>query len=181
MKQIAVLIVAASGFVVAGSLAAPRDTMGRPNVALPADSAASPLSYFSGHWSCAGGTPAGRVLTADVDFTPAMNGRWLEVRHLDHPPGRYESLSLWGPLPGHADSVMTTIVYDNFGGSRRFFSSGWREGKVVWTRDTTEAGSRLETFTYQRVSDSAYWYAWHVRRADGTPVVLGDSATCQRR
>lgn len=147
-------------------------------VSTPADTA-SPLMFFSGHWSCAGGTPAGRVLLADVLFTPTMNAHWLESRHVDRPPGRYESISLWSLDPS-SDSATGTVVYDNFGGARRFTSRVPIAGTVVWTRDTTEAGARMETFTYRRVSDSTYWYAWHVRREPGKPIVLGDSATCRR-
>lgn len=143
---------------------------------LGADTASSPLAFFRGHWSCKGGTPSGRTLDADVDFTVAMNGRWLESRHVDRAPGRYEALQLW---PLRADSALTTI-YDNFGGARRFTTRGWTGDSVVWTRDTTETGARLETFTYRRLSDSTYWYAWHARRTADTPLVLGDSATCRR-
>jgi hypothetical protein len=177
MKLIPVILAAAS---IIGATAH-RPARAARNISRPvaADSIASPLGFFAGHWSCVGGTPAGRVLVADVNITPAMNNRWLEVRHADRPPGRYQSLSLW-VLGAPADSTTTTIVYDNFGGARRFDTQGWATDRIVWVRDTTEAGARMETFTYLHVSDSAYWYAWHVRRTPGAPLVLGDSATCRR-
>jgi len=143
------------------------------------DSASSPLQFFVGRWSCAGGTPSGRVLIADVVFTPRMQGHWLESHHVDRPPGRYESLGMWS-LAEPPSRESATVVYDNFDGARRFNTSGFLDGVVVWTRDTSETDARLETFTYRRMSDSSYWYAWHVRRSPDTPLVLGDSATCRR-
>jgi len=143
------------------------------------DTTSSPLVYFAGRWMCVGGNPAGRTLVADVVFTPRMQDHWIESHHIDRPPGRYESTSLWS-LASPPAGGLATVVYDNFGGSRRFGSRGFVDGTIVWTRDTTESDSRLETFTYRRTSDSVYWYAWHVRRTPGAAPVLGDSATCRR-
>ena len=139
-----------------------------------------PLAAFlRGQWHCEGGTPAGKTLSGDTRFATAMADHWLEARHLDRPPGRYESVAMWPLASAPADHQLMTL-YDNFGGARRFLATAWGNDSIVWVRDTTEAGSRRETFTYRRQSSSSYWYAWHVRRAPSAPVTLGDSATCTR-
>jgi hypothetical protein len=115
-----------------------------------------------------------------VRFAALLGNRWLESSHVDVPPGPYASLALW-PLSPADSSPPATVVYDNFGGARRFLVNGWTADSIVLVRDTTERGARLEQFTYRRVSPNTYWYAWHVRRAAGGPVVLGDSASCTRR
>jgi hypothetical protein len=146
-------------------------------IANGSDSVQALARYFAGTWHCRGGTPAGRTLESDVVFTMMLGARWLSSEHTDVPPGRYHAYSLW-PTDTGQHAVLSTI-YDNFGGARRF-SAMWRADSIVWMRDTMETGARLESFTYRRVSDSAYWYAWHVRPAAARPMVLGDSATCRR-
>lgn len=134
--------------------------------------------FFSGAWSCRGGTPAGKVMSSDVMFTQLLDGRFLQVHHMDRQPGRYESVAMW-PLT-HARERFSTVVYDNFGGARRFNAERADAEGVVLRRDTTELDARAESFTYRASSESTYWYAWYVRRAAGQPLVLGDSATCHR-
>lgn len=149
--------------------------------ARPATDSVAPLARFLvGAWTCRGGTPAGRTLSSDVRFGPVLGDRWLEVAHLDVPPGRYSSLALW-PLAPADSAPLATVVYDDFGGARRFLLDGWKPDSVVLVRDTTERGARPERFTYRRTSPTSYWYAWHVRRDASGPEVLGDSATCTRR
>ena len=149
------------------------------HVAVVADSVPSLARFLAGNWRCAGGTPSGRGLIADVEFTTVLGDRFIQSAHRDQPPGRYMSLALWPT--DTAQRRQQTVVYDNFGGRRRFFADRWGADSIVWVRDTTEEQARMETFTYKRTGPGAYWYAWHVRRAVGGPFVLGDSATCRRK
>lgn len=147
---------------------------------LATDSLPPLANFLVGVWDCRGGTPSGRALASEVKFTSMLGDRWLQSTHVDVPPAPYSSLALWPVAP--ADSpAPSTVVYDNFGGARRFLLSDWTPDSVVLVRDTTERGARLETFTYRRVAPDSYWYAWHVRRGASGPPVLGDSATCKRR
>lgn len=108
-----------------------------------------------------------------------LGDRFIQSAHHDEPPGRYMSLALWPT--DTTQRQQATVVYDNFGGHRRFVSDRWGADSIVWVRDTTEAQARLETFTYRRTGPDAYWYAWHVRASPSRPIVLGDSATCRRK
>lgn len=153
----------------------------RASSAVRADSLPPLAAFFVGTWSCRGGTPAGRVMTARVTFTSALDGKWIQSEHMDDPPGKYHSLGVW-PV-GASNGQLAMTVYDNFGGARRFVAvAGWAGDSIVWMRDTTgvHPAPRLESFTYKRVAGNAYWYAWHVARTPGGPFVLGDSSTCRR-
>jgi hypothetical protein len=143
------------------------------------DSVPSLARFLAGSWRCTGGTPSGRVLIADVEFTMTLGDRFIQSGHRDQPPGRYMSLALWPT--DTAPRRQATVVYDNFGGHRRFFADRWSADSIVWVRDTTEEKARMETFTYKRTSPDAYWYAWHVGRPAAAGFVLGDSATCRRK
>ena len=148
------------------------DTMATPAT----DTILAPYQYFVGRWSCSGGSPSGRALSADVAFSPQLEGRFIQMHHRDRPPGRYESLALW-PVTAQP---FQTVVHDDFGGMRRFSGSVSSAGAVLLRRDTLEQGARPESFSYAPLTDSTYLYAWHVRRAPGQPLVLGDSAVCRR-
>ena len=137
-----------------------------------------PLARFLvGSWQCRGGTPAGRVLNGRVTFSAVLQDHWLAWEHEDVPPGRYNARSLW---PTDTAAPLASVVYDNFGGARRFLATAWSPDSIVWMRDSLEKNARRESFTYRRVSDRSYWYAWHVVRPGSTQMVLGDSATCSR-
>jgi hypothetical protein len=144
-----------------------------------ADSTAAWARYFAGRWGCAGGFPSGKLLRADVVFTPRLGGRWLEYHHTDRAPGRYEALALWGPAVGASQTVQN-VLYDNFGGQRRFASDGWRNGALVFVRDSAEAGAREERFIFRERSESTFWFAWEVRRPNVPAWAVGDSLTCAR-
>ena len=160
---------------------APRKDTATVTRAVTASDSVPPLARFLvGVWACRGGTPAGRTLDSEVRFTASLGDRWLQSAHVDVAPGRYSSLAMW-PLAPADSEPLTTVVYDNFGGARRFLLDGWTPDSVVLVRDRTERGARVEQFTYRRVSPDSYWYAWHVRRGASGPAVLGDSATCTRR
>ncbi len=155
----------------------PRAFAQSPSLASVSDSEPALATFLVGRWSCRGGTPAGRRLDSQVFIRRAVGDHWLEVTHQDVPPGRYMSESLW---PARSRGRMASVVYDNFDGDRRFIAASWTADSIVWVRDTSEANARLESFTYRRMSPATYWYAWHVVRTRGTPIVLGDSATCAR-
>lgn len=134
-------------------------------------------AFLIGRWNCRGGTPAGQPMESNVEFQWALDSVWLEETHVDLAPGRYKSLAMWSrdlssPSP-------TAIVFDSFGGNRRFVGE-LRGDSIVWVRDTTDKGARPETFTYKRLTPDAYWYGWQVQRASGAPETLGDSLTCRR-
>lgn len=141
------------------------------------DSSATWSRALEGSWSCAGAFASGKTLAADLNFTRVLGGRWLSYHHKDRPPGQYEATSLWGPAQW--DTTMSpTLLYDNFGGHRRFFP-GSTGSEVVLTRDTTDAGARLERFTFRPRPDGTLWFAWEVSRQGAW--ALGDSLSCSRQ
>ena len=141
------------------------------------DSSSAWAHALRGTWSCAGAFVSGKPLAADITFSPILRGQWLEYHHLDRPPGQYEATGLWGPAL-HDSSLGATTLHDNFGGHRRFLAAVSQPGAVTLTRDTTEAGARLERFTFRPRPDGTLWFAWEVQR--GGVWALGDSLSCRR-
>jgi hypothetical protein len=117
-------------------------------------------------------------MESDVTFRWALDSTWFEEAHDDRPPARYRSIAMWSR--NLASDSAIAHVFDNFGGDRRFLGHASSDA-IEWTRDTTERGARLETFTYRRVDADTYWYAWHVRLVNQVAPVLGDSLTCRRK
>lgn len=141
------------------------------------DSGSTWSRALEGAWSCAGAFANGKSLAADLTFTRVLGGRWLSYHHKDRPPGQYEASSLWGPA--QRDTAMTpTLLFDNFGGHRRFLPAA-AGTEVVLTRDSTDAGARVERFTFRRRADGTLWFAWEVGRQGAW--ALGDSLSCSRQ
>lgn len=74
--------------------------------------------------------------------------------------------------------MVATILYDNFGGHRRFTTTVAPTGQLTLLRDTTEAGAHLERFTFRPREDGSLWFGWEVFRQ--TAWILGDSLSCVR-
>lgn len=149
-----------------------------PAPAATADSVPPWRTFFAGHWGCHGAFASGKPIAADVTFTPELDGRWLQYRHADRPPTTYQALGLWGSVDSSGRVV--TVLHDNFGGMRRFASTGWRDGTLRFVRDSLDRAPAGERFTFRRSSDASFWFAYEVNRPGAAGWVLGDSLTCRR-
>lgn len=69
------------------------------------------------------------------------------------------------------------MLYDNFGGHRRFLAMASATREITLSRDTTEPGARVERFTFRPRPDGTLWFAWEVQR--GGTWALGDSLSCR--
>lgn len=162
------------GFMLAASLLA-------PSVA-PSDTSVW-MRYFTGSWNCVGGFPSGRTLASTIRFAPAAGERFLQYTHDDLPPGGWHAQALWG-LPA-GETTLLSVLHDNGGGTRVYRADGWRNDELTWTRDTSAllpAGAKVppaDRFTFQRKSDSTFWFAW-MRKGAGGAWAVGDSLTCRR-
>lgn len=148
-----------------------------PLSAQSADSSSRWVAPLAGAWSCAGAFSNGKPLAADVVLSPALGGRWLSYHHQDRAPGRYEATALLGPALRDS-ALVTTTIYDNFGGHRRFIPSAAADNTITLVRDTTENGARLERFTFRPRVDGTLWFGWEIGR--NGQWFLGDSLSCKR-
>jgi hypothetical protein len=69
-------------------------------------------------------------------FAADLEGAWLAVRHHDLPTNRFQAFELWSFDP--AEKQYVALLCDNFGGVRKFISSGWTEDKLIWLGESSK-------------------------------------------
>ena len=152
-----------------GLLAAPAPVQADATPAL------APLAGFAGHWRCAGRFANGKPITSRETFGIELGGQWLHMRHVDDPPNRYLADSWWSY--DKTARHFTATVFDNFGGERRYTSSGW-VGDTLTLENVATSGY-LDRFVFQRHGDDAYRVTYTYRNRSGT-WQLGDEQSCTR-
>ena len=113
----------------------PAVAQANPNQPTPLPSEVT--TFFGGEWTGTGKFASGKEIAADEEFKAVLDDQWLMYSHQDRSPNKYKSLAMWGFERGSGKFVM--IVQDNFGGTRRFESDGWKDGKVVFAVDIAGA------------------------------------------
>jgi hypothetical protein len=178
--------IASATFVVT-SLATPSPVAAQgPKPPAPLDSAL--VAAFQGSWHCAGAFANGKKIESDMTFTPDLDRHWLRVVHDDVPPNSYHAQSMWGTDPG--TGKLMAVIFDNFGGARRFTSAGW-SGRVV-RFDIAAMGdsapssaarnmNRIERFTYTTGTAGTFGMRYEVSADGGQSWRLGDELRCTRR
>ena len=142
---------------------------------LPADMAA----FFNGEWTGSGKFASGRDIAADEEFKPVLDNQWLMYSHQDRSPNKYKSLAMWGFERSTQRFVM--IVQDNFGGTRRFESDGWKDGKIVFLNNvSTPTLSYAERFTFEKIDERSFKMSYETNR-DGKEWRLGDYVVFTRK
>jgi hypothetical protein len=137
------------------------------------------LAYFTGHWSCQGVFPSnGKPIASQIVFAPDLAGAWLTVRHDDLPPNRFHAFEMWG-FDKEAKQFVN-FIYDNFGGARKFTSSGWSENAMIWAGESLKASPvALERFVFRRVDSGQFLVNYEVKRGPDD-WAIGDTLTCKK-
>ena len=137
------------------------------------------LASFEGKWACRGIFPSnGKTIESQIVFAADLEGAWLTVRHDDLPPNRFHAFELWGFDP--AEKQYVAFVYDNFGGVRKFMSSGWAEDKLIWLGETSKTDPPgVQRFVYKRDNPSQFVVNWEVKKG-AADWVVGDTLTCKK-
>src|SRR5262249_6906101 len=105
-------------------------------------------------------------------FTTELDNQKLLYRHTDRAPNRYKALGTWGYERDTGKFVM--VVEDNFGGSRRFESDGWVNGKIIFLKDVPLSASNFpERFTFERQTGSTFKMTYEAKR-NGQDWKMGD-------
>ena len=134
---------------------------------------------LQGRWSCQGVFPSnGKRIESRIAFAPDLDGAWLVKRHDDLPPNVFHDAEYWGFDFGAKQFV--AFIYDNFGGVRKFTSSGWAEDKLIWLGEPSKSDPpRLERFVYKRDSAGQIEVNWEVKQGTKDWSV-GDTLTCKK-
>jgi|SRR5580658_7203992 hypothetical protein len=137
------------------------------------------FATLEGEWACRGVFPAnGKTIESQIVFSPELEGAWLFARHDDLPPNRFHAFELWGF--DSAEKQFVAFVYDNFGGVRKFTSSGWTENKLVWLGETSKTDPpAVQRFVYKRDNPSQFALNWEVKKGTADWAV-GDTLTCKK-
>ena len=132
-----------------------------------------------GKWSCAGVFPSnGKKIESQIAFAPDLDGAWLVKRHDDLPPNVLHDAEYWGY--DSAAKQFVAFIFDNFGGVRRFTSSGWVDDKLTWLGEPSKSEPpRLERFVYKRDSSTQIEVNWEVKQG-AKDWAIGDTLTCKK-
>lgn len=157
----------------------------QPTPPAPLDSAL--IATFQGAWHCTGAFANGKAIESDMRFTADLDRHWLRVVHDDVPPNGYHAQSMWGADPN--TGKLMAVIFDNFGGARRFTSAGWN-GKVVRfdvaalgdSASSSVAGNakRAERFTYTTTVNGTFRMRYEVSGDGRATWRLGDELLCSR-
>ena len=160
-------------------LAAPQTSGNQPSSAVTLNKDIELLAYFTGHWSCQGVFPSnGKQIASEITFAPDLDGAWLTVRHDDLPPNRFHAFEMWGFDKSARQFI--SFIYDNFGGARKFVSSGWSDNMLVWAGETPNTTpATLERFVFRRVDPGQFVVNYEVKRAPAE-WAIGDTLTCKK-
>jgi hypothetical protein len=179
-------ILLVSAAVAAASLASPSPS-GAQQPAAPAPLDSTLVAAFQGSWHCAGAFANGRKIESDMVFTADLDRHWLRVVHDDLPPNGYHAQSMWGA--DASTGKLMSVIFDNFGGARRFRSGGWDGHTIIFDAATLGDASppsaarstRTERFTYAEDSAGTFRMRYEVSGDSGATWRLGDELRCSRR
>lgn len=134
------------------------------------------MQSLLGGWRCDGVFPAsGKTIASTMRFDIDLGGEAVLKHHDDIAPASYRAVEAWTYEP--KGKQFNAAVVDNFGGTRRFSSSGWEGDTLAWT--SAPEVQPAQKFIYVRKADGVLRVDWQVMR-DGNWVV-GDTLTCKRQ
>jgi hypothetical protein len=133
------------------------------------------VSTFRGSWHCAGEFANGKKIESDMTFTIDLDRHWIRLVQDDRPPNGYHAQSMWGPDANTGKWM--SMIFDNFGGARKFTSNGW-DGHAIVFDDAP--GTRRERFTYAAETPSSFRMTYEVSGDAGATWKVGDSLVCTR-
>ena len=138
----------------------------------PAIHAMEPLL---GRWHCDGVFPAsGKTIASNIRFDTELGGAGVLKHHDDIAPNTYRAVEAW--TYDAKAKLFNAAIVDNFGGARRFSSTGWEGDTLTWT--SAPEVQPAQKFVYVRAADGALRVDWQVTR--GGNLVVGDTLTCKR-
>ncbi|NDK54314.1 DUF1579 family protein [Pontibacter fetidus] len=125
------------------------------------------LQFFAGKWTGEGKFFNDKPITANLEFTVALDSSWLKLEHVDVTPNTYKATSMWGNDPQTGEYV--AYVFDNYGGHRKFNAEGWANGKLILTtqQPNPKGGILWQHFIYEKLTTDSFKMTYEVSK-DGT-------------
>ncbi|MFJ6025420.1 hypothetical protein ACIQC9_12590 [Brevundimonas sp. NPDC092305] len=138
-------------------------------------------SYFEGRWAGSGTfTRSGKPLTSVFEFTTALGGEALQVRHQEDPPLIFGYLGLIS-IDSVSHDVVLLLAGNQSGGARLMRSKGWTGDTLIFE---SGAGLRVwfarERITFQRLDADHFRATYEMSADDGLTWRSGDVQTFSR-
>ena len=129
-----------------------------------------------GSWHCDGVFPAsGKRISSSIRLDAELGGAGVLKHHDDIAPNTYRAVEAW--TYDAKGKQFNAAIVDNFGGARRFGSTGWDGDTLTWT--SAPEVQPAQKFVYVRAADGTLRVDWQVLRNGGFAV--GDTLTCKRQ
>lgn len=137
------------------------------------------LSGWIGTWHCDGKfVKSGAAISSTMQFSPALEGRWIEMHQDDLPPNRFHAIEFWGY--DDKQSKFTATVFDNFNQTPRQFEGMISNGTLTFTRTILgDSPVSAEQFIFES-SNGKLKVTYQVMRKGNDSWAIGDVLTCAR-
>jgi len=139
------------------------------------------FNNFYGHYNCKGGNARGQNISADVSFSPALEGNAMVYEHIDHPPLKAHSKAIWSydAVSKKLVSLSVSSIKDTtLTFSTLLVSDSWSPDSLLFNADTLVAPPfRPNRFIYEKTGKNSLRMTWQVRKEGHW--VMGDYLRCE--
>ena len=133
-----------------------------------------------GDWHCDGKfVKSGAAISSTIRFSPALDGRWIEMRQDDLPPNRYHAVAFWGYDVKR--SKFTATLFDNFTDAPRQFDAGEISNGRLTLNRSVAGNPRIsaEQFVFE-FSSGKLKVIYQGMPSGNKEWAVGDMLTCAR-
>lgn len=132
-----------------------------------------------GEWHCDGKfIKSGAAISSTIQFSPSLEGRWIEMHQDDLPPNRFHAIEFWGY--DEKQSKFIANAFDNFNQTPREFDGAFNGGTLTLTRDIAgDAPVSREQFLFENVN-SKLKVTYQLMRKGSESWAIGDVLNCAR-
>lgn len=138
------------------------------------------FSNFYGQYRCRGGNARGQKISADVSFTPTLDGKAMVYEHIDYPPLKAHSKAIWSYDAASKKLVSLSVFAlkdTSLTTSSLFVGQKWSADSLMLKADTLVVPPfKPNRFIYKKNGNDSLKITWQVKQDDRW--VMGDYLEC---